>query len=281
MLSKPTTLAGYSDDDLGRVKRACLYVATRLGDMLDYIVVVGGLAPSLLVDQHSPPPGVDAHAGTRDLDLGLALAILEEDRYRELSARLRDAGFVPDVNADGNPTSQRWRLQSTQNITVEFLIPPSDCDDRGGRLRNIEPAFAAVITPGLHLAFIDRRRVRVSGPTTFCEEAVRDIWVCGPGAFLVLKALAFRNRGGNKDAYDLAYILRGIGIEKTARCLRLLVDDPYVEEALEIIRQGFTTHDGLGPRRVALFVTGGPDDDIQADVVGDALAFLKTLPGAE
>ena len=268
MLSKPTTLAGYSDDDLGRVRRACLYVATRLGDMLDDIVVVGGLAPSLLVDQHSPPPGIDAHAGTRDLDLGLALAILEEDRYQELSARLRDAGFVPDVNADGNPTSQRWRLQSTQNITVDFLIPPSECDDHGGSLRNIEPAFATVITPGLHLAFIDRRRVRVSGPTTFCEEAVRDIWVSGPGAFLVLKALAFRNRGDNKDAYDLTYVLRGIGIEETANSLGALAGDAYVEDALAIIRQDFTSHDGLGPRRVAQFLTNGPDDDIQADVCG-------------
>ena len=184
MLSKPTTLAGYSDDDLSRVKRACLYVATRLGDMLDDIVVVGGLAPSLLVDQHSPPPGVDAHAGTRDLDLGLALAILEEDRYRELSARLRDAGFVPDVNADGNPTSQRWRLQSTQNITVDFLISPSGSRDRGGRLRHIQPGFAAVITPGLQLAFSDRQRVRVSGLTTSGEEAVRDIWVVVLALFL-------------------------------------------------------------------------------------------------
>ena len=275
MPAKPATRAGYRVDDLHRVRRACLYVATRLGDMLNDIVVVGGLAPSLLIDQYRPPRGIDAHAGTRDLDLGLALAILEKDRYRELSARLRDAGFAPDVNADGNPTRQRWRLEDIQDTTIDFLIPPSEFDDRGGGLRNLEPAFAAVITPGLHLAFIDRRKVRVSGPTPYLEEAVRDIWVCGPGAFLVLKALAFRNRGDAKDAYDLAYVLRGIGIEETASRLRPLVTDSHVEDALAIIRQDFTSHDGLGPRRVAQFLTTGPDDNIQADVVGDVRAFLE------
>ena len=275
MTSKPTTLAGYGDDDLGRVRSACLYVATTLGDMLDDIVVVGGLAPSLLVNQGKPPPGIDAHAGTKDLDLGLALTILEEDRYRELSTRLRDAGLLPDVNAHGNPTNQRWRVQRTQNITVDFLIAPSLSRDSGGTLRHIQRGFAAVITPGLHLAFTDRLKVQLSGRTTAGEAAVRDIWVCGPGAFLVLKALAFRNRGANKDAYDLTYVLRGIGIEKTADSLRRLAGDSFVEDALAIIRQDFTSHDGLGPRRVAQFLTTRPDDNIQADVVGDVLAFLE------
>jgi predicted nucleotidyltransferase len=40
------------------------------------------------------------------------------------------------------------------------------------------------------------------------ERASREIWVCGPGAFVVLKALAFRTRGENKDAYDLYYVIR-------------------------------------------------------------------------
>lgn len=275
MIGKPPTLAGYRDDDLARVRRACLYVATRLGDMLDDIVVVGGLAPSLLIDQHSPPPGTEAHAGTRDLDLGLALSLLDAERYREFSTRLRDAGFVPDVNAEGNPTNQRWRVTRDQDLTVDFLIAPSQSGDRGGDLRHILPGFAAVIAPGLHLAFIDRQIVKLSGLTTFGEAAVRDVWVCGPGAFLVLKALAFKNRGSRKDAYDLAYVLRGTGIRRTAMRLRTLANDAHVQEALGIIREDFTTHDGLGPREVAKFLTSRPNDDIQADVVGDALALLE------
>ena len=277
MLDKPATLEGYSGEYLRLVRSVCLYAATVLGDLLDDLVVVGGLAPSLLIDQSELPIGLDAHLGTRDLDLGLALSILEEERYEELSVRLRDAGFAPDVNDQGNVTNQRWRHDSERPITIDFLIPPSGKSDRGGTLRHLQQGFAAVITPGLHLAFADRRRVEVSGRTPSGEEAVRAIWVCGPGALLVLKALAFRNRGANKDAYDFSYVLRGIGGRNVSECLRPFLEDPHVKKAVAIIRQDFATHDGLGPRRVANFLTNGPDDDIQADVVGDVLAFLQEI----
>ena len=50
MTGKPSTIQGYGGDSLVRVRSTCLYVATKLGDLLDDIVVVGGLVPSLLVD---------------------------------------------------------------------------------------------------------------------------------------------------------------------------------------------------------------------------------------
>ena len=81
------------------VRRTCLYMATKLGDLLDEIVVAGGLVPYLLDNgQENLPVGLEPHAGTMGLDLGLAVAVLN----RELGDRLRDAGFEPDVNAQGN-----------------------------------------------------------------------------------------------------------------------------------------------------------------------------------
>ena len=77
-------------------------MATKLGDLLDEIVVVGGLVPYLLIDQENLPSGLDPHVGTMNLDMGLALAILNHERYRELGRRLRDAGFEPAVNDQGN-----------------------------------------------------------------------------------------------------------------------------------------------------------------------------------
>ena len=48
----------------------------------------------------------------------------------------------------------------------------------------------------------------LSGQTIAEEDATREIWVCGAGAFIVLKALAFDLRGENKDAHDLFYVVR-------------------------------------------------------------------------
>ncbi len=124
MIAKPSTRNGYGIEQLAFVHRTCLYMATRLGDLLDDIVVVGGLVPYLLVDQQNLPPGLEPHAGTMDLDMGLALAILKGERYRELGRRLRDAGFEPEVNDQGNKRLQTWTVGTPHPVTVDFLIPP-------------------------------------------------------------------------------------------------------------------------------------------------------------
>ena len=96
------------------------------------------------------------------------------------------------------------------------------------------------------------------------------MWVCGPRAFVVLKALAFDLRGENKDAYDLFYMIRNYGksVEDVVARLRPLLTAEPARRALVILRRDFQAIDGVGPRRVADFLLGAPDDAIQADVVG-------------
>ena len=218
-------------------------------------------------------------SGTLDLDVGLTVALLDEGRYRTLTERLRGAGFSPDVNEAGHPTRQRWKVEHVEKVTVDFLIAPSLPGDRGGRLRDIEPEFAAVIARGLHLAFEDREEVTLAGETLFGEEATRRIWVAGPGAYVVLKALAFDDRGENKDAYDLFYLIRnyGTGVEDVARRLRPLLADAAAVDALAVLRRDFHAHNAVGPRRVAEFMVGQPDDAIQADTVGYLRSLLDAL----
>ncbi len=268
---------GYSKGSLALVRATCLYVATKLGDLMDELVVVGGLVPSLLIDQKNKDREAEFHAGTLDLDLGISLTILGEGRYRALTNRLRKAGFSPDTNEAGNPTLQRWIFR---DVTVDFLIQPTLQSDRGGRLRYIEPDFAALIAPGLHLAFQDRQPVILSGKTILGEKAKRRILVCGPGAFIILKALAFDLRGENKDAYDLFYMVRNYGsnLDDVASRLKPLLGDKSAKNAIGILKRDFLDHDGLGPRRVAEFMAGGPDEALQADVVGFIEELLNLLP---
>lgn len=279
MTDKPTIAAGYKSERAALVRSTCLYIATKLGDIMDELVVVGGLVPSLLIDQDNLLEGVEPHVGTMDLDVGLTLVLLDGGRYRTLTGRLRRSGFSHDVNEEGNPTRQRWKIEREEKITVDFLIQPSLHDDRGGGLRNIESDFAAVIVPGLHLAFLDRARICLSGDTIMGEQATREVWVCGPGAFIVLKALAFDSRGENKDAYDLYYLVRnyGAGVEDVAKHLRPLLNDPWAQEALKVLRRDFFENDYIGPRRVAEFIKGEPNENIQADVVGFVRRLLDTV----
>lgn len=101
MPDKPTTAAGYPPGQGELVRRTCLYVVTKLGDLVDDLVVVGGLVPALLIQQDQTN---EAHVGTMDLDVGLTLALLEDERYAALAERLRRAGFSPDRNDQGRTT---------------------------------------------------------------------------------------------------------------------------------------------------------------------------------
>jgi hypothetical protein len=279
MPDKPTTAEGYGPDFLERSRRTCLHVATVIGDMIDEVVLVGGLVPSLIVSQENLPTGAERHVGTMDVDMGLALGLLHEGRYQELSERLRRAGFGPDSNEEGRATRQRWVWKEALGVSIDFLIPPRAPEDQGGRIRNLEGDFAALIAPGLPLAFRDRLKLTLDGMTLLDERVVRDLWVCGPAAYLVLKALAFRSRGENKDAYDLYYVLRnhGEGPRSVADLFRPLLDDPVAREALVVLEQDFTTSDSVGAMRVAAFLSREQDMSLVADVAGFTREFLRLV----
>jgi hypothetical protein len=280
MAEKPNSADGYRRSDTRRVYETCLEIATRLGDLKHEVCIVGGLVPLLTVDQSDESPGFEAHVGTLDVDLGLAIAVVNTQRYQEISERLRRAGFRPDENEAGRQTTQRWK--SPEGVIVDFLIPPTSTEDQGGKLKNLEHDFAAIIAPGLELAFQDCVQMVLKGNTPSGTRAEREITVCGPAAFVVLKALAFRRRGENKDAYDLFYILRHhqAGIDGIARTIVSFGAHPQVTEAITILREDFASPEHLGPSRVAEFITGVRDEDIQADAYGAVADLLDSL-GAE
>ena len=276
MIDKPKTAAEYSPQYVELVKSTCLYLATILGDFLDDLVVVGGLVPTLLIPEDSLPEDEPIHVGTIDLDIGLHIAILNDQRYEGLTERLRRAGFENDVNDEGNVTRQRWiNRKYGPSIKVDFLIQPINEGEEGGKLRSIERDFAAVITPGLHLAFRDREKIVLRGTTIAGEKATREIWVCGPGAFLVLKALAFRFRGENKDAYDIYFIIKnfGKGMEDIYHRLAPLLNDNVAIRALDILRNDFTDPDATGPLRAAEFLYDTTNIEFRADFAG----FIRKL----
>jgi predicted nucleotidyltransferase len=277
MERKPTVAAGYSSAAVQLVQAASLYIATKLGNLRDDFVIVGGLVPSLIVPQTDSPSGRPLHVGTMDVDLGLAIAILDEHRYHELCERLRSAGFQPDTNEADRPTNQRWRIESEgHTVTVDFLIPATLETDRGGALRNFEEGFAAIITPGLELAFQDKRLVTLKGETLHHEQATREVWVCEAGAFTVLKALAFEGRGENKDAYDLIYMLQnyGNGVEDVFARLQPLLNAPSTQQALAILERDFVGVDSVGILRVAQFLGDEQDATVRADASGAVRSLL-------
>jgi hypothetical protein len=102
------------------------------------------------------------------------------------------------------------------------------------------------------------------------------VWVCEAGAFIVLKALAFRSRGENKDAYDLVYVLQNYGnrIDDVVSRLEPLLPSPSAQEALKILESDFAEIDHVGTMRVAEFLGDRQDEAIRADAAGAARSLL-------
>lgn len=278
MRQKPSTAAGYAPELAEEARSLCLYVATILGDLWGDVVVIGGLAPYLIVDQQRAD--VRRHVGTRDLDLGFSLAVLGEERYREISGRLRERGFRPEPNAAGNPMRQTWGHEATR-VTIDFLIAETGAGSKPGRLQSLEPDFAAIVTPGLALAFVDAVVVELEGVTPTGELARREVQVCGPAAFVVLKALALRFRGANKDAYDLVYVLEnyGTGVGEVAARFHAIAAAAEAQLALRYLDEDFLSEGHVGPKRRAHFISGGDDDVLQAEAFGLVATFLATVGG--
>lgn len=282
----PRTAEDYGPEDLRQVKAGCLEVATRLGDLLNDLVIVGGLVPALLVDldreealDETDP--LSRHVGTRDLDLGFAIGLVDEGRYTEITTRLARCGFAPDRNEEGNPTPQRWRHETVSKLTVDFLISPTGEVEEGGSIKHLEGDLAAIVIPGLELAFEDLHRVELSGARLSGAEATQEIPVCGPGAFVLLKALACDLRGKDKDKYDLFYMIRnyGKGPPTVAGHFRPFLEAgrQKAEEAREILGDLFEGPRSIGPVAVSQFVYGEPDDALQADATAFIKEFLAQL----
>jgi hypothetical protein len=273
-MPKPQRAEQYTSEQTKQVHAVCLSVSIRLGGLMDEIVIVGGLVPTLLFPPESIGPGAELHVGTMDLDIGLSAALLDTQRYTEIAARLRAEGFEPDRNEDGNETYQRW-VRPGSGVTVDFLVPPVAQNDRGGELRHFEATFAGIITPGLHLAAADRIAIPLEGANLDNEHTRQTVNVCGPVAFVVLKLLALGDRGEPKDAYDIDYVLAQSEQADLASRLGPLAEDACVVEAMDVLRAYYERPDSVGPARVAGFLEGRPNEAIQADAWGRAQSLLE------
>jgi|CXWL01.1.fsa_nt_gi hypothetical protein len=275
MAPKPQTLAEYAARTaaMDALKAGVIELMTRLGDVAEEVVIVGGFAPVLLFPDAAVPP-----IGTLDVDLGLSLGLLKEKRYQGLEDRLTAAGFKPDMNNKGNPSPQRWTCDSpTGNVVVDLLMPLFSDGVRPGRPQFLTPRLAAFAIPGLELAHLDVEQRTLTGYALGGGWAEQNVRVCGPGALVILKALAFDNRGEKKDAHDLIYVLESAGLDDVVRRIKTFPQSSHLNQAFEALASKFLRADGVGPVRVAQFRSGATAESIQAEAAARVRELLRQL----
>lgn len=265
------------------IKSFCFHVAKTLGqDIMDNAVIIGGIVPSLLIDQEKFNSEADRHIGTMDLDIGFSLAIKDNDCHLNIIDRLHSAGFKPNLEKN-NLVTPRWKLKFLgREMPVDFLITKTEEDDQFGATVQIHPQFSAIAGSGLQTAFFDRQKIRFEQKDEKITNQ-QSIWVCGPGAFIVMKALAYNLRKttdkGPKDAYDIFYMLRyyGNGIKDVAESLTLIRGFPDWQQTRTILTKCFSQDELIGPRHVTQFLSNQPEEVVKADVAGYVRQLLKMV----
>jgi hypothetical protein len=249
----PRVASGYRPEDVELVRSLYLTVARVLGVYTADLTVIGGYVPHLLIPQ-TDLLLAKKHVGTVDLDLVLELAILDDERYKEIAALLRASGFEPDVKKEtGARILQRWIAPGTDGKgSIEFLMPPAPEDEgkfKPGQIKKLEGDFGAIVLRAGKLAFRDRVEIEVSGTNLQGAKDTRTMGICGPAAFVVLKAFAHHLRDKPKDAYDLDYLLELYpgSPDSIVERFDLLADAEHVPDAIAILRGAFATLDHTGP----------------------------------
>lgn len=260
---KPQNQSEYTPEQTIACEQLLVTLLRWSGPWKESIYLIGGLVPRYLFE------GVE-HAGTIDVDLVLNLELLAEtEAYKTLEQNLKRVGLQRALNEDGQAQHFRWVSSEQSQVAIDLLCPSSQ-GQKGGSVQPLVVAgqkrLSALRIPGAHLVFHDyiEKTVRAELLDGRGVAAVQ-VRLAGPVSFIVLKALAYENRGEPKDAYDIIFTLLHSpgGPEEVGRSyaakMAELKDEPLFGEALQILRLRFVSDDHIegsqkdGPTSYALF----------------------------
>jgi hypothetical protein len=245
---KPATAAGYSREVTDACEQALVTVLQCMGTLKETVRLVGGLVPRYLTPEREPD--VPAHAGTSDLDLVIDLAVIAAgEDYAPISVRLKERGFTKMKLEKGGVSSWQWvaRTQETIAVRVEFLCDASENEVQGLKSLGAE-SISVLAMPHMSIAQTQYETKEIKASLLDGKGvAVERVHYANHLAFVVLKAIAFDQRGANKDVGDLIHVLMyGPELEEAARLFAEAYDQgshrASLEKALDCLRRGFCSH---------------------------------------
>lgn len=221
---------------------------TILAGFADAMTIVGGSAPPLLTGNRPEDP----YVGTLDVDLVVDPISVPDEVYRTIAELLRERGYVQ------LDQPFRW-LRSVMvedrsiDVEVDLLAPATPRSGVWHRHERIGGEPLARRTEGAELVrsgHIDREITGLLPDGRRHRVAVR---VATPAALVILKALAMGQRDKPKDAYDIDYVLRHIGVEEVVAGIQEFGAVEPVRKALAVLAEKFSSIDAIGPTSVVLY----------------------------
>ncbi|MBI4610598.1 MAG: hypothetical protein HY726_16505 [Candidatus Rokubacteria bacterium] len=257
---------------------------TTLGAYQDALVLIGGWAPDLILEQFGEKGAFEAgfiHVGSIDIDLVLDPDQVDQERYATIVNLLLDRGYEPgpDPLFQFQKTIRSPMDGQEYVIRVDFLTPrPLPGQGRSHRHRQVQRDLQARGLEGAEVAlthsFWHELESRLpDGAQTRVRLKVADLV-----ASLTLKGIAIGQRYAEKDAYDIYTLCaqyRG-GPGAVAEALRPALGEEPVSRGLRSISERFRAPDAEGPTWVATFLGAG-DAAAEARIKQDAFMTVHEV----
>lgn len=271
----------YSRREADAVYSVLIEMGQVLGEFLGEFVVMGGVVPSLLLDNDEMP-----HIGTTDLDICLDPVALAQCRYVDLVECLLQHRYEQESD---NPKFQLVRTVhppdggSSIDVIVDFLMP------RNAKIERNRPPhldnFAVIRASGAELVLLHPQVLSFDGTMPDGTSNQVSISIASIPAFLVTKGFALQQRDKPKDAYDIYYCVRNFcgGPSHLSDACQHMLDHEDVLRAYSYIDSKFATAESYGPRRVGQFLQEHhimQDRTLQQwerDAFGQVEAWLRKL----
>lgn len=277
-MAKDENISTYSRLFTQNVETVLLDLWGRLGEYRKYLVLVGGLAPRYI----TAPEGTtdfsfSSHCGTMDIDLGISLAVNDEEKYKHIRKILKDCGFDYLKHEDGARKSHSFEVcTDAGKVSIDFMTTAYN-EPFKRHVQKIERTISAIKVPGIGLALQSPLMVKIHGKNRKDDFVTETIPVCRPVAFIVLKALAFDSRHKEKDSYDLVYTLKNYQDGAVSVAKGIMPSDrsePAFLQAIETLKNRFASPSHDGPRAYARFLM---DSTSASDAYATIQDFLDAL----
>lgn len=265
----------YTEAAVNAAHSVLLEIAHLLGEYSEYIVIVGGWVPDLIL----PVEGFE-HIGSIDVDVALNHRMLTVVGYKSIADLLVSRGyrqgkqpfiFHRDVQMDDH----------TVTVQVDFLAGEYEGTGKKHRTQKVQD-MSPRKTRGMDLAFEMPLKVTIRGTLPGGGEDIAEINVASVASFLVMKGMALKFRLKEKDAWDIYYCLRYYpgGNDKLVHEFQPLLNHGLVKEGLRYIAEKFSSPSAVGPIHVANFeelVDPSERDLIQRDAFERINQLLNKL----
>ncbi len=243
----------YSAADTVRSESVLLTVWAVLRDLVEDLVLVGGLVPRYLCR----PGASQLEAVTMDVDLGVSLGI-SSGIYDTTKTRLEKAGF--------DWKDKRFiKTVGNTNLFVDFLTDKPSKDAPDSAMVDDIPVSAVF---GVNRALAQYREVDVPGKDLYGAQVTERIKVCEVGPFICLKLLAYHNRAQSKDVFDLVRAVRDYDQGTEAAVAAFHAESGRnlaFEYAIHTLQERFGETTSKGPVQYSDFCTGSLMSDSSAD----------------